>query len=262
MTWKVGQRAVSVNKWVLGDSPRAIAWLTNNELAVTYGDGNIRVFDRLKNDAEEIHPKCKTMLEAHEASVVSISVGVGGQQFATADADGCICIWNRSYTLLAKRTVDLPDVSGGYVMSGFTLSFNPQIPILAYAQNARVGLLPLGNEHTAKQAPARPVNEPTFFDKLLLASGLPRPTKFSDEIKELYGFEIGFIGDSDKLLQRTRQFRRIAQALHKIDLLLCEAIRQMWVAPTREEALVLEDIEIHARGLGDHGKARMSYTGC
>jgi predicted acylesterase/phospholipase RssA len=255
MIWKVGQRAVSVNTWVLGDWPRAIAWLTNNELAVTYGDGNIRVFDRLKIDAEEIHPKCKTMLEAHEAAVVSISVGVGSQQFATADADGCICIWNRSYTLLAKRTVDLPDVSGGFVMSGFTLSFNPQIPILAYAQGARVGLLPLGNEHTAKQAPAQPINEPSFFDKLLLISGLPRPKKFSDEIKELYSFEIGF-ETADEILQRTRQFRRIAQALHKIDLLLCDAIRQMWAAPTREEALALEDIELQAHGLGDHGKAR------
>jgi WD domain, G-beta repeat len=240
--WLVGLYATRLHGLPVGRWANAIAWLNNDELVVVYGDGNIRIFDRQELGNDKYRPRSKTVLEAHEAFVTAISVGMGGAQFATADTDNCICIWDKSLQLVSKTAVDRLDA-----MSGLTICFNPNLSILACAQGHQISLVHLENESQARTVPADTINAPTSsLDKLLHAAGLLGYGELtSDQMAELWQVQANH-QTAGEALEFTKQFRRIARTTERLDLLLCDTIRRALVAPTREEAIAVEDIELDA----------------
>jgi predicted acylesterase/phospholipase RssA/WD40 repeat protein len=233
------QSQTSTGKWKLGQWANTMAWLTNDELAVAYCDGTIRIFDRNDFITGDYLPKCKKVIEEHDSSIVSISVGMAGNQFAAIDLNGCICVWNKSHELIAKHSIDLRDSQ-----EAVRLALNPCFPVLAYAHGTRFDFLPIDTSNNSKQNSSREGGATSFLDNLLQACGLPRPrTLTSEEIKDLFDFDTP-CNTAEEFLQQTKQLRRIAKAFDQIDLLICAAVKQIWAAPTKDELLALKDIEL------------------
>jgi predicted acylesterase/phospholipase RssA/WD40 repeat protein len=249
--WLSGQRPPLQQGLPIGPWANAIAWLNDDELAVAYGDGNVRLFDRQELATSKYRAKSKAVLEAHEASVTSISIGMAGKQFATVDLDGCVCRWNESKELISKTTIDMD------AHSGLKIRFNPHFPILAFARGAEVGLLLLDDTGKTEKPAVEAINAPISpLDKILEAAGLSDHGKLtSDEVVELWRIQTVYETAIEGLLF-TKQVRRIARATQELNSLLCDAIRETFVAPTREEIIALEDIEIGANRTDDRETTR------
>jgi predicted acylesterase/phospholipase RssA len=232
-----------------GPWANAISWLNDDVLVVAYGDGNVRLFDRDQFAAGMNAPteKSRVLLEVHEAAVTSISVGMAGEQFATADIGGRICIWNKSNRLIGTKAVDMADITGG-----LKVCVNPCLPILAYARGSKVCLAPLKEESLFEPAIVkRTKTPPSSLDNILNVSDVrPQHLPTADTVANVWRIERDRRTEDEALLL-TKGLRRIARSTQKINQMLSDTVRNIFAQPTLGEAIALEDIELKANRTRD-----------
>jgi len=256
IVWLAGQTVAPLRGLKPGPWANAIAWLNNNELMVVYGDGNVRSFDSSALMSSTNFPlrKSRALLEAHEAAVGSISVGMAGRQFATADVSGRICIWDPSHRLIDTKAVDLDGASGG-----LKVCVNPSLPILAYAFGSKVCLVPLQEKSLFEAGIAERAKPSTsLLDSVLdLSEVRPQDVPTSDAVADHWHVERDRRTEDEALLL-TKELRRIARATQTVNQWLAKSVRSLLAAPTPDETIALEDIEFKAKRSRDVAATRQA----
>jgi hypothetical protein len=229
--------------WWVGPYANAIAWISDDELAVAFGDANIRIYswDENRHTGYDTQPRvqAKAVLEAHTSPIYAIAGGCDGQIFVSADLDGHLHLWSASGMHLGEM-VSPPKES----LFAARFAVHPRLPVIAMSLSNVLYRRSLDIRQSSVDI-SRPQPQPDGSLSRLLNRAALSPSEIltSDDAAERWNVDRYADTASDSVTS-TLHLREIARLVSQLGEVAAEAMRALWREPSHKETMALENVDL------------------